>query len=211
MNYAALGWFAGYEVVSRFHEARNRPQSECHSKPGIQSEVILRLGSGDIEFRVIQPATSHDVGLRTRSRKCINEIGQYSTDSKIIGWPRGTGLLARKCVVDPVKPNSDRQFGNAKCEGNDSVEAGLLGLIQLPDWDSRASTDSQSESLLTRSLIGNSDSGQSRGQHDLREKLHLCRQNPGELGEEWAQYNEGERLCPGTNKVYLIILSVEDN
>lgn len=192
MDYAALGWFAGYEVVSRLHEARDRSQSECHSQPGIQSEVILRLGSGDVEFRVIQAATSHDVALRARSRKCINEIAQYSTDSKIIGWPRGNCLLARKCVVDPVKPNPDRQFGYAKCDGNDSVEAGHLGFIQLPDWDSRASTDSQSKGLLTGCLIGNNNSGQSGGQHDLREKLHLCRQNPGELGEEWAQYNEGE-------------------
>ncbi len=84
MDYTAFRRLAGYEVVSRFHEARDRPQSERHSESGIQSKMILRFGSDDIELGIIQPSSSNDVALCARSGKSVDEIAEYAGDSKTV-------------------------------------------------------------------------------------------------------------------------------
>ena len=76
MYYSAFRRLPGYEVISRLQEARDRSQPERHSDSGIQSEMIFRFGSGDIEPRVVQPSSRHDVALYARSRKRVDEIAK---------------------------------------------------------------------------------------------------------------------------------------
>ena len=86
--YPAFRWLPGYEVISRLQEARDRSQPERHSDSRVQSEMIFRFGSGDIEPRVVQPSSRHDVALRARSRERVDEITKYAGDSKTVGIRR---------------------------------------------------------------------------------------------------------------------------
>lgn len=167
--YSALRWLPGYEVISRLQEARDRPQPERHSNSGVQAEMILRFGSGDIEPRIVQPSSRHDVALCARSRERIDEIAKYAGNSKTVGIRRRRSkVLSGEIVVDPVKSNSDRQLGDTERESDDSVEAGTLGVAQLPNRDGRASSDPQCVGLLTLGLSGKHDRSEGRDRYDER-------------------------------------------
>lgn len=108
MEYSAFRWLAGYEVISRFQEAGDRTHGECHPYSGIQTPMIFGLRGGDIELRVVQTSSSHDVALRRSSGKRVDEIGEYSSDSEAVcgGWGGSNGL-AREAIVDPVQSDPD--------------------------------------------------------------------------------------------------------
>lgn len=82
MQYAALGRLARYEMVSRFDEACDRPKSERHARPGVEPEMILRLGVVYIEAGVIQSATCYEVSLYARSGECVNRISKHTEDAE---------------------------------------------------------------------------------------------------------------------------------
>ena len=87
--------------------------------------MVLRLRAGDIELRVVQPSSRHDIALDGSSRKSVHSVGEQTGDSKTISVGRsGLGrsdVLARKVVINPVKSNADRQVGSAQRESNNSL------------------------------------------------------------------------------------------
>ena len=82
MQYAALSLLARYEMVSRLDEACDRPKSERHARPGIEPEMILRLGVVDIETDVIQSTPCYEVSLCARSGECVNRISKHTEDAE---------------------------------------------------------------------------------------------------------------------------------
>ena len=176
MYYSAFRRLAGNEVISRLQEACDRTQAEGHSNSGIQSEMIFRFGSGDIEPRVVQPSSRHDVALCARSRECVDEIAKYAGDSKTVGvGRRRSKVLVGEIVVDPVKSNTDRQLGDTERESDDPVEAGSLSVAQLPDRYGRTSPDPKRVGLLTIRLSGKHDRSESRDRYDVTKTLHFIR------------------------------------
>lgn len=116
MQYAALGRLARYEMVSRFDEAGDRPKSERHACPGVEPEMIIRLGARDIEAGVIESAACYEVSLYARSGERVNRISKHSEDAeaRCAGRSHRKGSLAPgKLIVDPVNPNSNRQLRDA--------------------------------------------------------------------------------------------------
>src|SRR6267378_1441341 len=120
--------------------------------------MILCLGSGDVELRVVPPSTSHDVGLCGRSGERIDEIAQYAGDAKTVGVGRwGSDVFAGEAVVDAVESHPDWELGHTERQSNDPVEAGSLSATQLPDRYGRASPDPKGVGLLTIGLARKHD------------------------------------------------------
>src|ERR1700682_5536459 len=57
------------EVISRLQEAGDGTHRKRHPCSRVQSPMILSLGTGDVERRVVPPSSSHDVRLCRRSRE----------------------------------------------------------------------------------------------------------------------------------------------